>query len=207
MKYIYFIKPVGMDGPIKIGYSAKPTSRLLMLSVWSPFPLEIMGTAPGGSKEENFLHKRFACLHTHREWFNSSPLLRETIRRILSGEPVLKACAEIPITGEVRNQARRKPTPERQRFIDYGRKIRKADIIRVEGGCYYKHPDITQIMDAWQGDYGNRKPVEPTADQISRLDAFLADPVGNSVFLKYEKNYRTLDVRLAEALSQREAAE
>lgn len=206
MKYIYFIKPVGMDGPIKIGYSQLPNERLLSLSVWSPFVLELMGTALGGSKEENFLHRRFAHLHTHREWFNSSPLLRETIRRILNGESVRDACTEIPQAGHIRNQKRRKPTPERQRFIDYGRKIRKAKLPGTKIGGYYPHPEITQIMSAWQGDYGHRKPVEPTPDQIARLDEFLADPVGNSVFLTYDKNHRPLNLRLAEAIAQREAA-
>lgn len=29
--FVYFIKPVGMDGPIKIGFSKKPADRLLRL--------------------------------------------------------------------------------------------------------------------------------------------------------------------------------
>lgn len=196
MKYIYFIKPVGMDGPIKIGYSKLPTDRLLSLSAWSPFVLEIIGTAPGGSSEENFLHQRFAHLHTHREWFNSSPLLRETIRRILAGESVREACVEIPRAGQIKNQKRRKPTPERQRFIDYGKKIREVVFPRVEGGCYYQHPGIRQIMNAWQGDYGHRKPVEPTADQIARIEAFLANPVQDAIFRKWG-DYR-VDILLDE---------
>lgn len=208
MKYLYFIKPVGMDGPIKIGYSQLPTERLLSLSVWSPFVLEMIGTAPGGSREESFLHQRFANLHTHREWFNSSPLLRGTIARILAGETVEAACVEIQKAGSIRNQKRRPPTPERQRFIDYGRKIRKVKYPSTKGGSYYKHPDITKIMDAWQGDYGNRKPVEPTAEQIALIEAFLADPLAHSVFLKHEspRDWRYLDVRLTEALLQRESA-
>ena len=41
-RYVYFIKPVGMEGPIKIGCSIMPTERLEGLAVWSPFPLEIV---------------------------------------------------------------------------------------------------------------------------------------------------------------------
>lgn len=197
MKYLYFIKPVGMDGPIKIGYSEKPIGRLMTLSVWSPFVLELMGTAPGGSREENFLHQRFAHLHTHREWFNSSPLLRRTIERIIAGESVQNACVEIPKAGDIKNQKRRVVTPERQRFIDYGRKIRKAAFPRVEDGCYYQHPEIRKIMDAWQGDYGHRKPVEPTPEQLARIDAFLANPMQDCIFRKYG-DHRSLDVLLEE---------
>lgn len=35
--HVYFIKPIGMDGPIKIGCSDKPARRLITLAAWSPF--------------------------------------------------------------------------------------------------------------------------------------------------------------------------
>lgn len=205
---IYFIKPVGMDGPIKIGYSKKPEIRLLALSSWSPFTLEIIGTTPGGSQDENFLHRRFADLHTHREWFRSSPLLREVIARILAGEEIRKACVAIPIAGSIRNQKKRRPTPERQLFINYGAKIRAAVPRSGQKGCYYAHPSITEIMENWRGDYASRKPVEPGIEQIALLDAFLADPLKHSVFLEYgePRDHRRLEIRLAEALARREAA-
>lgn len=96
-KYVYFMRPVGMVGPIKIGRSAKPPERLLKLSVWSPFPLEFIGSFPGWADEETYLHSRFADQHSHREWFHSSDLLLRTIDRILSGETLEAACAGIPV--------------------------------------------------------------------------------------------------------------
>lgn len=184
--YLYFIKPVGMDGPIKIGYSRIPRGRLLALSAWSPFALEIVGVASGGSKEETFLHRRFANLHTHREWFNSSPLLRHTMMRIIAGDGVREACEEIPVKGDIRNQRRRIATPARQRFIDYGKKIRNVLAgLRNDRGSSYAPPDVTKIMDDWRGDYLHKKPVEPTEADIQRLDEFLVDPARHAIFIEY----------------------
>ena len=42
MTYVYFIKPIGMDGPIKIGCSVSPDRRRETLEWWCPFPLEIL---------------------------------------------------------------------------------------------------------------------------------------------------------------------
>lgn len=95
-RYVYFIKPIGMAGPIKIGCSSKPAERLLKLSIWSPFPLEIIGTFPGWTEQEVYLQSRFAGQHSHKEWFHSSDLLLRTIDRILSGESLESACAGMP---------------------------------------------------------------------------------------------------------------
>lgn len=94
-RYVYFVRPVGMDGPIKIGTSRKPDTRLLELAVWSPWPLEMIGAAPGNAAAESLLHRCFSEQHSHREWFRTSPLLLRIIDRILSGETVEAACKDI----------------------------------------------------------------------------------------------------------------
>lgn len=86
--YIYFIKPVGMSGPIKIGCSYTPKGRLSTLSTWSPFALEIVATIEGGQKLERNIHECFADLHSHREWFHAGTHLIEAIEKIKSGVPV-----------------------------------------------------------------------------------------------------------------------
>lgn len=43
---VYFVKPVGMDGPIKIGCTTTPAARIESLTIWSPFPLEVLVTIP-----------------------------------------------------------------------------------------------------------------------------------------------------------------
>jgi hypothetical protein len=98
-RVVYFMKPIGMDGPIKIGVSAgRCERRLIELSVWSPFPLEIIGTIPGWTDEEAYLHRRFDHQHSHREWFHSSEMLWRVINRLLAGATVEGACVDVPVT-------------------------------------------------------------------------------------------------------------
>src|SRR3546814_12747101 len=46
MKRVYFIRPIGQAGPVKIGCSVGPNKRRPELETWSPVPLEI-GRAAG----------------------------------------------------------------------------------------------------------------------------------------------------------------
>lgn len=82
--WIYFFKPVGMDGPIKIGCSRQPGNRLLYLARWSPFPLECIGSVLGDIVFERAIHRKFAELHSHEEWFQATPDLSDFIRTAMS---------------------------------------------------------------------------------------------------------------------------
>lgn len=88
-KFIYFLKPVGMDGPIKIGCSAVPKTRLTQLMSWVPFELEILTTAPGGYTEEKRLHHRFGADRIRAEWFRTS-------RRLLALIGEIRKTGELP---------------------------------------------------------------------------------------------------------------
>lgn len=89
--YVYFIKPVELPGPIKIGCSALPEQRLYSLATWSPFPLEIIVTIPGRQCLEKNIHECFADLHLHREWFKAAARLTNAIDRLKAGDPVERA--------------------------------------------------------------------------------------------------------------------
>lgn len=89
--YVYFLKPIGMNGPIKIGCSQTPVTRLEGLAAWSPFPLELLATAPGDYALEQNLHQCFADVHYHREWFHASAKLSAGIAAIASGKPLAEA--------------------------------------------------------------------------------------------------------------------
>lgn len=82
---VYFIRPIGMEGPIKIGCSHSPDGRRSTLETWSPFPLEIVAEIEGGEKLERRFHCRFFDQHQSREWFRWSPELAETIDAINAG--------------------------------------------------------------------------------------------------------------------------
>jgi hypothetical protein len=135
--------------------------------------------------------------------------LRHTLTRIIAGEGVREACEEIPVKGDIRNQRRRVPTVARQRFIDFGKKIRKslADL-RDERGSYYAPPDVTKIMDDWRGDYLHTKPIEPTQANIARMDEFLSDPRRHAVFIEYGalRECRDHKAMLAEAFDRQKVA-
>lgn len=103
---VYFIKPAGLDGPIKIGSSKRPAIRVIDLAAWSPWPLQLIGAVHGSTEDERFLHKCFADCHSHREWFHSTPHLRETIQKILEQGIQFARCNLTP-KGVIRNQTPR----------------------------------------------------------------------------------------------------
>lgn len=88
---MYFLRPIGMQGPIKIGKSQHPRARLASYSNWSPFPLELIVEIPGGLSLEKQIHDCFADAHSHREWFHATPRLLKFIADIAAGMPVAEA--------------------------------------------------------------------------------------------------------------------
>lgn len=74
--YIYFIGNLD-QGCVKIGYSKKVNQRLRSLQTGSPIKLKIIKKIKGNRSKERKLHKRFAHLNKHGEWFNIDKELRE----------------------------------------------------------------------------------------------------------------------------------
>lgn len=74
----YFIQ--GEDGgPIKIGFTKnRPAERLTELQIGSPVELAFIGFIEG--RKEPMLHRKFAHLRLHGEWFVNAPELCEFIR-------------------------------------------------------------------------------------------------------------------------------
>lgn len=82
---VYFIKPVGMAGPVKIGCSSLPERRLVELTIWSPFQLEVVVAVDGNEDLEWRLHASFAADRSHSEWFHASDRLTATMAAIADG--------------------------------------------------------------------------------------------------------------------------
>lgn len=76
---IYFLRPVGERGPIKIGCSTMPQSRLRTYQIWSPVKLEIAAFAPAHRNTEMWLHRHFLDAWLHGEWFAWSDELQAVI--------------------------------------------------------------------------------------------------------------------------------
>lgn len=97
-RFIYFVKPVAMDGPVKIGCTVEPKERLAALLVWCPFELEILATAPGGYAEEKRLHQMFAADLLRAEWFRTTRELLAVIEGVRrTGKLPFEAIGEIRV--------------------------------------------------------------------------------------------------------------
>lgn len=182
---VYFIKPVGMEGPIKIGFSFVPANRVIDLAAWSPWPLELMGTVPGTGKDERFLHACFHQSHSHREWFHGTLALQQAIKRILAAGSIEAVRETLPAPGTIPRKPRTPWTEDRKLIRSYDHRISKTSrSLRIklgdESAPWYRPLDVRQIMDRWQGS-GRRAPITPTAAEIERLEEYLADPEKHSV--------------------------
>lgn len=96
-KLIYFMKPVGCAGPIKIGCSRFTGQRLIDLSMWSPVPLEIMAQGEGSHSLEHCIHRIYAPFRSHGEWFFANPDLLTRIKRVGAGEDVAAVFEASPV--------------------------------------------------------------------------------------------------------------
>lgn len=78
---IYLLQ-MGLDGPIKIGFTNKPVKqRVRALQTGCPWLLCLLGTMPGTFEEEGGLHRLFAHWKMNGEWFDPSGL-RDLIERL-----------------------------------------------------------------------------------------------------------------------------
>jgi hypothetical protein len=177
-KFVYFMRPVGMTTPVKIGCSDMPMQRLAALSCWSPFPLEIVATIPGNFVLERNIHACLWDMHSHREWFNDDGRIAAIIDKLLAGVPIHKA---MDLSARIRRSANGnhwKQRPETKKRCSYAMRVSWADRKFDTPEHYYTVPDdIKAIVNSWRTyGYGAKGRV-PTAEDYAKLDAFLADPL------------------------------
>jgi hypothetical protein len=174
--YIYFIKPIGMDGPIKIGCSDRPASRLASLMCWSPFPLELLATIPGSLDLERNIHECFLDAHDRGEWFNPSPALVAAVAKLAAGVPVAKAI-DLNDRKGTRKREYHPLSPEAERRRSYAARLSRASSRLFSDDFYYLEPeDVSRIMNRWRASTTDGETGRPTPAQFARLDTVLADP-------------------------------
>lgn len=83
--FVYFAKPYNDINRVKIGWAVCAVRRIEELSCGSSHPLVMLAFVPSERKGEKFLHTYFADEHRHREWFELSSRLRQTIHMIQFG--------------------------------------------------------------------------------------------------------------------------
>lgn len=104
---VYFIRPVGLPGPIKIGCSSGPEFRVEAIQTWSPMKLELAAMVDGDFDLERQLHNCFADLHFHGEWFHAAPRLLAALDSIAAGVPVEIAVDLTDVRGDIRAESYR----------------------------------------------------------------------------------------------------
>lgn len=78
--HIYFIQ-VGVDGPIKIGFSSDVAQRLRTLQTGHTEKLRLLHKQVGTKEDEAALHRKFRNIHIKGEWYEADPSLVEFIRK------------------------------------------------------------------------------------------------------------------------------
>lgn len=174
--FVYFIKPVGMEGPIKIGCSETPMHRLKQLMSWSPFELELIATTPGDATLERNLHDVFAKCHLHGEWFDPSIAMREAIAKVKAGVPIAEAVDLTKPSGNIRRNRLRNMAPDTRERLNYLAKIngRLRGFNKRLDTWLLMPADISEIFEVWGGHY--RQPgsgVRPSQADFAKIDAFI----------------------------------
>lgn len=171
---VYFLRPVGQDGPVKIGCSSAPANRLETFAAWSPVTLEIAASAPGGYAEEQRLHNAFAAQHSHGEWFHASPDLTLLVERVAAGDDFAVILDGLSFTGSIKKKILRKPWSD-------GRRAYHRELMRVHWA--EKRAEALRGESLWAPDGVNsainalhREDRVPTAEEQASIDALVADP-------------------------------
>lgn len=81
---VYFIQPES-GGLIKVGFSTHVESRFQSLQLTSPVRLRLLATLTGTRATESELHRQFASLRCHGEWFHPSQELVAFIAGVAGG--------------------------------------------------------------------------------------------------------------------------
>lgn len=183
--FIYFMKPVGMDGPIKIGCSNWPSDRLKQIMVWSPVELELLHCFKADRSIERKLHRCFSDLHVRSEWFKADDRLVKFIADLVAGVQLEIAIDLNDDRGPINkgNVGKRTTPPEMQGYISYSSRLRNAArrVSKNEKHVRALPDDVQKILSKWQG-YARgangfvKLPQRPTDEQFKRLDEVIKNP-------------------------------
>jgi hypothetical protein len=167
---VYFIKPIGFEGPVKIGWSHSPDSRLENLMGWSPFPLEIAISIPGSMKLEKNIHECLHSSHSHREWFHPTQDVLSLVWKLKLGTPIHEAI-DLSNRQKIVKPNASAWTDENRERASYTHRVRWAvwKLEKATGVQLWKPSYIADIVDNM-----HRKPL--SLEDRSILNAFLDDP-------------------------------
>lgn len=177
MSFVYFLRPVGQDGPIKIGCSRTPHARLSTYMSWSPLDLEIVATVKGDLELEARLHSRFHAAHRRNEWFDPAPDLVAAVEALQRGEPIERAVDFAVDSGSIRKGKKRQISPEAKECAKWA--LRVANKTRWAGAKINDHllvpGHISNIIQRWRGEYQRPETrIRPSAAEFEQLEKYVA---------------------------------
>ena len=176
-KHVYFLRPVGARGPIKIGCSCEPEKRVRGVEIWSPLKLEIAAFVPGGHREESILHQMFGADRLHGEWFSNSNQLSSVIEFcVRTGKlPPLDYSLD-PYRKKRADPKSKSAMTRRISPVDQRNKSRvTAKLLKAERRVYgfastYMRPDeIEEIYQSYQGAFSSL----PSDEQLRLLNEYI----------------------------------
>jgi hypothetical protein len=159
---VYFMRPVGERGPVKIGCSGIPRKRLAAMSVWSPVHLEIVAEIPGDEALERRFHAAFRDDWTHGEWFAASERMDQTIAAINDGTFDL---GSLPEQGAMLPRKYPEMTPGRKLRLSYLRRIDHA----FKG--YYQPHGLLEVARSLE-----TAPADQRAGIVREIEAAMTRP-------------------------------
>jgi hypothetical protein len=83
---VYFLY-LPLARAIKIGVALDINKRLPDIAVQSPIPVVFLGACAGDAEYERKIHRYFAPLRIHGEWFKDTPELRTIIAQMIAEYP------------------------------------------------------------------------------------------------------------------------
>jgi hypothetical protein len=162
---VYFIRPIGMRGPVKIGCSNSPERRRGALQTWCPFPLEIVAEVRGSLDIERRFHSLFRELHQGHEWFEWAPELQGVMDAVAAGTFDLSS---LPAPQSLqRGKTKRSGWSESAKLVQsYSARIwHREKRLRVY---------LPEHLRGWRGFMNDAERMKP-------VEEFIADPVAHGV--------------------------
>lgn len=172
--FVYFIKPVGQDGPVKIGHSTYPADRLPALQTWSPVDLELVTQFAAPRQTESDLHERFARWQVRGEWFEATPELTDLIAGIRDGGHLQDL---IDLSAKTGKLTRRPNTKSALAKVVGSYKLRVERARQKGGALRGRQLDLpTPVRAILSSAGGYRQAYRAlTPSEIDTLEAYIAD--------------------------------
>lgn len=86
-KEVVYVLGTPGSNTVKIGRTTNLAKRVADIQRMSPVPLAVLWQTPGGHELETALHRHFACLRSHGEWFAFRLNAVQLIRWAVEDEP------------------------------------------------------------------------------------------------------------------------